>query len=347
MSNQFDNGYALLIGVDENSIEQWRLPTVKQDVIGLAQVLTDPNYCAYPESHVRIICGQEATRQGILDGLEWLQEQIQADPSENSTGVIYYSGHGLRDVSRESQDYYLVPYDVRQDKISLRSLRATDFAEAIEKLEPRRLLVILDCCHAGGMNVKQGPIAEGKYVPTALPLHILNYSAASGDTNPNKNPTQNVEILRQGRGRAVLSSSQGEQLSYIRKDRTMSVFTYHLLEALTGHAQPKTQATEVLVSDVMSYVWRSVPQTVKQEWNLVQEPDYQMSGNFPVALLWGGDGLRKDQIPPDPLAVVSPKASPDVVRTANREGGVDFHGNHTTIHGDVIGRDSNVYRTSS
>jgi hypothetical protein len=81
----------------------------------------------------------------------------------------------------------------------------------------------------------------------------------------------------------------------------MSIFTYHLIEALTGHAQPQEGATEVLVSDVMGHVWRRVPQSAKADWGRKQEPDYQVSGNFPIALLLGGKGLSKGQPAPDPL----------------------------------------------
>ena len=96
-----------------------------------------------------------------------------------------------------------------------------------------------------------------------------------------------LESLAQGRGRAVLSSSTGEQRSYLRRDRRMSIFTYHLIEALTGHAQPQEGAREVLVSDVMSYVYRRVPETARADWGagVEQTPDYRVNGNFPVALL--------------------------------------------------------------
>ena len=98
----------------------------------------------------------------------------------------------------------------------------------------------------------------------------------------------------------MLSSSTGAQSSYMRRDGKMSIFTYHLIEALTGHAQPQEGATEVLVSDVMGHVWRRVPESARalgQE----QVPDFQVSGNFPIALLLGGKGLSKDQPAPDPM----------------------------------------------
>jgi hypothetical protein len=79
----------------------------------------------------------------------------------------------------------------------------------------------------------------------------------------------------------------------------MSIFTYHLIEALTGHARPVEGAVEVLVSDLMSHIWRRVPQSTRQDWNKDQHPDYQLTGNFPVALLLGGEGLPKGVEPPD------------------------------------------------
>jgi hypothetical protein len=81
---------------------------------------------------------------------------------------------------------------------------------------------------------------------------------------------------------------------------------------LTGHAQPAEGATEVLVTDVMSYVHRRVPQSVMQEREAEQQPDYQLSGNFPIALLLGGKGLAKGAAAPDPLShltAISPPTS--------------------------------------
>ena len=91
----------------------------------------------------------------------------------------------------------------------------------------------------------------------------------------------------------------------------MSIFTYHLIEALTGHAQPQDGAAEVLVSDVLSYVYRRVPQSAKVQTGADQQPDGRIMGNFAVALLLGGKGLSRGEIPPDPLAdlPIMPSAS--------------------------------------
>lgn len=284
----FEHGYALLIGVDENLTGPLRLPDVGKDLTALAQVLTHPERCAYPDEQVKIIRGGDATRAGILDGLEWLRRRVAVD--NNATVVVYYTGHGYRDVDAEPPLYYLVPFDTHEHQLRLSLLPATDFARAIAALNPRRLLVILDCCHAGGMGAKA--VVGTGLNPTALPASTF----LPGDALA-KAP----RLLAEGAGRAVLSSSQGDQPSYLRPDGKMSLFTYHLVEALTGHAQPAGGADEVLVSDLLSHVYRQVPASVRPLGH-EQTPTFELSGNFPVALVLGGKGVTNEQPPPDPLA---------------------------------------------
>ena len=156
MPERFENGYALLIGVDENRVAEWALPGAGRDVTALQGVLTDPERCAYPVEQVRVVRGKEATRQGILDGLAWLEECVRG--RTNATAVVYYTGHGWRDAEADAASFYLIPCDVREGQVRSRALRAADFVEAVSVLRPQRLLAVLDCCHAGGMGIK-GEIA--------------------------------------------------------------------------------------------------------------------------------------------------------------------------------------------
>ena len=340
MAHTFAHGYALLIGVTENQVARWALPDVGKDITALAEVLAHPERCAYPAENIQTIVGPAVTREGILAGLAWLEERLHADTggdataSGNATAVIYYTGHGWRDTASSPTVYYLIPYDVRENAIPARSLRAEDFATAIAALQPQRLLVLLDCCHAGGMGVKElAPLVDVTatgFVSAAIPPGLLltgekALAAAAG--------SKGLEQLAQGTGRAVLSSSQGAQKSYIRRDRKMSIFTYHLIEALTGHAQPAEGATEVLVSDVMGHVWRRVPASARADAGQDQQPDFQVSGNFPVALLLGGKGLSKGVTPPDPLQPLP--VPPSAVAQTMIGAGVQV-GRDQTIQGDLV-----------
>ena len=275
----FEHGYALLIGVDQNKITNLALPIVKKDVTKLKEVLTHPERCGYLDKNIRVLTGSDATCANILDGLEWLKDKVAADTDLNQTAFVYYSGHGHRDSSGES---FLIPYDARYP-ITSGSLRAKDFATILDGVKPRRLLVILDCCHAESMNVKSAK-------PTDL---------ASIAITPD---TPGVGLLAEGEGRAVLSSSRGSQQSWIRDDGKMSVFTYHLVEALVGHGV-RPGWPEVTVTELMEYVGRTVPETARiQHGNAEQVPFFQFSGTaFPIALVLGGKGLAKGAKAPDPL----------------------------------------------
>jgi uncharacterized caspase-like protein len=111
MAKQFTNGYALLIGVNENINPTWALPDVAKDVLALQTVLSHPERCAYLKDNVKVILGKDSIRQNILGGLAWLKNKINDDVSGNATAVVFCSGHGHRDNS-QPPEYYLIPYDV-------------------------------------------------------------------------------------------------------------------------------------------------------------------------------------------------------------------------------------------
>lgn len=287
MTHCFENAYALLIAVDQNLEAAAALPAVAADARALREVLVHPLRCGYAPDNVRLLTGAASTRQAILAGLDWLAERLAAAADGNATAIVYFSGHG----HVEDGEHFLIPYDFQRRRMRSSALAAADFAADVADLAPRRLLVLLDCCHAGGMAVKDTLTA------TAL------RSAALPPTLFLPGGKSLAAPLAEGEGRGVLSSCRPGQLSYLRADGRMSIFTYHLIEALSGHARPAGGATEVLVSDLISHLQRCVPESARADHGAVQTPWPELRGNFPVALLLGGKGLASGQQPPDPLAL--------------------------------------------
>lgn len=299
----FSHGYALLIGVDKNQIGKLALPVVAKDVERLKEVIIHPDRCAYPEDNVRVLTAEDATRANILIALAWLAKKLEQDKSGNETAIIYYSGHGHR---TKSGEFFLLPYDMILP-VTRNALPAPTFAEIIGGIKPRRLLVVLDCCHAGGMELK-GDLDEDIIESTAITSQTLGFAE-----------------LTKGEGRAVLSSSQSNEESWIRQDCKMSVFTYHLTEALIGQAG-RVGAQEVLVTEVMDYVARKVPETTASERNVPQTPVFKFNGTaFPIALIMGGIGVTKGNKFPDPFDSLPPKVVTGI--TAGK------------VEGEVIGTD--------
>lgn len=144
----------------------------------------------------------------------------------------------------------------------------------------KRLLVIIDSCYAQGMtSSKEGAnnrstLPKG-FTQTALPKNI-------------------IDELKQGTGRVVFTSSIGNQSSWVRPDGKMSVYTYHLLEALQGAAnQPGDKV--VRVSHLMNYLGKTVPESARDLCKAEQKPFFDFATeDFPVALLHGGKGLATE-----------------------------------------------------
>lgn len=332
MTELFDHGYAVVIGVDSSAIRELALPTVAKDVQAVFDVLVHPERCAYRPENVRLLRGQDATRANILATLEWLRDKATADP--DATAVLYYSGHGAIDKGR----YYLIPFDVHYGSIYTDALPAEEFNSRVTAINARRFLVVFDCCHAGGVGAKEAGLetldeAEPDLIAAeAFPIDLTagdipDYTGEPGDKEIG-GELESLSDLSDGEGRAVLNSSTGAQKSYLRQDRSMSLFTYHFIEALTGHAPHHDDDTTVLVTDVMSWVTREVKKSAGREGR-DQTPVMRTSGVFPVAQLLGGLGLEKGLDAPDPLAPL-PSA-----RTV-------VHGDHVSgdkVDGDKVGGD--------
>lgn len=274
MRERFQHGYALLVGVGTTQVPSWSLPATVADMRALHRVLVDPDLCAYidDDQHVRLLHDVGATRQAILEGLDWLRACAAADAE--ATVVLFFSGHGFMDP--ESETYYLVPHDMERHHWAKTALAAPIFASAIQQIEARRLLVVIDSCRAEGMATAKDEVVEPEGAEEVVQQAIPN-SVLAG--------------LKQGEGRAVFASSRALQKSYIRRDNKMSIYTYHFIEALQGAGNAPGD-TDVRLSNLQNYVGKQVPQSAQNEYKREQRPFFDVAAeDFPIALLHGGKGL--------------------------------------------------------
>ena len=80
MTTSFEHGYAVIIGVDENLIDDLKLPAVGLDVQELYNVLVHSERCGYKRENVQLLRGENATRAKIIEAMNWLQGKVAADP---------------------------------------------------------------------------------------------------------------------------------------------------------------------------------------------------------------------------------------------------------------------------
>ncbi len=245
MSQIFKQGYAVVVGVGAD------LPVTIDDATAVANLLGDPSRCAYPTEQVRLLTEENANRTNILSALSWLAETT----GEDDTAIVYFSGHGI-----ETPDYYLIPYGYDLADLEGTTIPGETFTEHLRAIKAKKLLVLLDCCHAGGQAEAKGMIKS--------PL-----------------PPEAIAQLGSSSGRVVLASSRKDEVSWTGKP--YSVFTAALLEALAGYGTFE-QDGYARVLDLTMWVGRKVPERTSEK----QHPIIKVSNledNFALAWYAGGE----------------------------------------------------------
>ena len=265
MTQTFKKGYALVVGVGAD------LPVTIDDATSVASLLGDSSRCAYPAEQVRLLTGEKARRTDILSALSWLVDTTGLD----DTVIVYFSGHGM-----ETPDYYLLPYGYNLADLEGSAIRGEIFTEHLRAIRAKKLLILLDCCHAGGQAEAKGAIKS--------PL-----------------PPSTIAQLGSSRGRVVIASSRRDEVSWTGKP--YSVFTAALLEALAGYGAFE-QDGYARVLDLTMWVGRKVPERTGDK----QHPIIKVSNledNF--ALAWYAAGEKSLHLPPE-WATPAPAISPEI-----------------------------------
>ncbi|RUS16398.1 hypothetical protein BC937DRAFT_91261 [Endogone sp. FLAS-F59071] len=265
--SNFSGGYALVIGTGadiKGSINSKYQSTIN-DAEWIAQVLKEPSLCAFPDNQVKLLVGKDATRKRISAELASLEELVT--DNENTTVVVFFSGHGLRFENKT----YLIPYGYEigqtpQDHAIDGNLLYTQ----LKLTGADRTLLLLNCCHAGGAVSKLGKYDEDDDQSKVLLGPLTE--------------TQ-IKRLSKGEGFALLSSSRPSQASetgYLPSNsrKRYSPFTIGLSRGFAGKNKDDSDGL-VYFRDLVTEVTTYVSQTTKNR----QIPHFDFKGdNFAVGL---------------------------------------------------------------
>ena len=231
-----DNDLAVIIGIEGYS----SLPKSDYSYDDARLVKEYAKALGFRERNIELITDEKATKTTIEKSLEvWLRNKTK--PS--SRIFIYYSGHGSPDPS--TGESYIVPYDGDPNYLSVTGYPLKRLYEKLGSLPAAEVIVILDACFsgAGGRSV----LAKG-----ARPLVM---STATFSMAPNM---------------AVLSATQGTQISTSSPERGHGLFTYYFLKAI--------QEGKKSIADIYEYLKTQVEDDAKAI-NVQQSPSISAGNN--------------------------------------------------------------------
>ena len=233
--NSFNKGYALILGVAEYRLLRNLPSVILEDTWAIQNVLTDPSYAGYPEQQIHHLINEQVTLTQAQNGFAWLTAQTGVD----DTAIIYFSGHGGQVETGLGVENYLLLHDTDPAHLSETAISGQQLTDWLRRIQAGRLLVLFDCCHAGGVG--QAKDAGQATIPTIKAgLNEDLYARLGGE-----------------KGRAIIASSRSDEYSWVLPGMPNSLFTHYLLQALRGEAPTRGDGF-VRLFDVFDYVSQKV-----------------------------------------------------------------------------------------
>jgi len=256
------NAHALIIGINDYHHIKKLPTTVQKDAQDIHALLIDPSYCAYPSANVDVLLNDKATKVGITEALDNLAQRCDSD----STVFFYISSHGGQIILGDHAGEYLLPVDMVNSSLEVfaqSAISSTNFTEALRKIPARKMVVIFDCCHSGGIGQ-----------PKDMNAPTLEIGLSE----------KYYDVLKEGRGRVILASSRSSEVSWILPGDANSLFTKHLLAGFKGGAIGVGGVIRIL--DLFNYLQPKVTADKPQQHPILKA---EIEENFPIALHKGGE----------------------------------------------------------
>jgi hypothetical protein len=255
-----DNSHALVIGIANYQYINTLPPIVLKDAQDIYNLLIDSRHCSYLPAHVQLLGDGEATQPAIRQALAALARRTNPD----ATVFLYLSSHGGRLESGPYAGEYLLPVDTlytSDQSLAETAISGTEFTDALRTIPARKVVVVFDCCHAGGIGQpKEATAPELKALPESY-----------------------YEALTSGRGRVILASSRSSESSYVLPGAANSLFTQHLLAGLRGGALGPGGVIRIF--DLFHYLQPRVTSDQPSQHPIFKA---EVEDNFPIALYLGG-----------------------------------------------------------
>ncbi|EFL51249.1 YD repeat protein [Solidesulfovibrio fructosivorans JJ]] len=196
--------YVLAIGVGAYDDKSLALQFPAKDARDFAAAMALQKGRLYGDVVTRVLTDGSATKDGILNGLDWIERQT----TQHDVAMIFLAGHGVDD---KNGDYYFLPATVDLEKLRASGLPFMEIQKTIRNIAGKTLFFV-DTCHSGsvmGQTKRRG----------------------MGDINGVIN-----ELASAGNGAVVFAASTGRQYSLENPAWQNGAFTKALVEGVMGKA---------------------------------------------------------------------------------------------------------------
>ncbi len=194
--------YILAVGVSNYCDRELRLGFAAKDADDFARIMSRQKGELYRDIVVRSLVDEKATKDEILDGLDWITKET----TSKDVAMVFLAGHGMND---PNGIYYFLPVNTDLDRLKRTGLAFSDIKNTVISLAGKTILFV-DTCHSGNIMGSRRAVAD---------INALVNELASAEN-----------------GAVVFSSSSGRQFSVEDASWGNGAFTKALVEGIGGRA---------------------------------------------------------------------------------------------------------------
>jgi hypothetical protein len=200
--------YVLAVGVSKYANEKFNLGFADKDARDFVQVMLTQKGLLYRDVvvyHGKALTNEEATRDEIIDGLDWIGKET----TSNDVAMVFLAGHGVND---QNNNYSFCPHNVDPERLRRTGVPFSDIKNAVSAIAGKALFFV-DTCHSGnsiGMTGRRG----------ALDINMVINELSSAQN-----------------GAVVFSAATSSESSYEDGQWNNGAFTKALVEGLSGAAE--------------------------------------------------------------------------------------------------------------
>lgn len=249
--------WAVLVGISRYESKELQLQFADKDAQQFYGFLRSANGGLVSDDRIDLLTNRNATRSEII---RVLNEKLRLAYEQDEV-IIYLACHGVPD--EVTNELYFLGYDSDPKNIVGTGISQLDIEKAISSARAKKVLLIVDACHSGGLGLAANIGRRGGQA--ALTNKLLQELSMSRD------------------GVAILSASSASEFSQEGPSWDgHGVFTYHLVKGLQGAGDLDKDGI-VTIREVYEYVYRKVAEDTRGE----QHPDLQgkYDNGLPVSVI--------------------------------------------------------------
>jgi WD40 repeat protein len=243
--------YILAVGVSKYDNPDFELQYSAKDAKDFVNLMAKQNNKLYREVSYKLLVDKDANKDGILNGLEWIQNQT----TSKDVAMVFISGHGLND--NNGRLYYL-PVNFNLENFKSTGLPADEITMTFSNIKGK-VIYFMDTCHSGNLKLT-----------TSRGIGEMDLTGLINELTSAEN------------GTIVFCSSAGKQVSVESPEWGNGAFTKALLEGLGGKADYLGKGT-ITVNQLDLYISERVKELTKgKQTPVTGKPD--TIRDFPVSI---------------------------------------------------------------